>query len=135
MSAFLDSNVVVYATDGDGSVRSITLRLLDAGGTVSVQVLNETANVLRRKHGYSWEQVRSFIAALRQTCDVVPLSLATHERGLQYADRYQLNVYDGMIVASAVLAGCSTLYSEDMHDGLIIDGLTIRNPYRPSGPE
>jgi predicted nucleic acid-binding protein len=45
------------------------------------------------------------------------------------AERYQLGVYDGMIVAAALVAGCTTLYSEDMHDGLVIDQLTIRNPY------
>ena len=53
---------------------------------------------------------------------IVPLTLETHERGLDLAERYQLSVYDGMIVAAALLAGCTTLYSEDMHDGLVIDG-------------
>jgi predicted nucleic acid-binding protein len=38
-----------------------------------------------------------------------------------------------MIVAAAQLAGCSTLYSEDMHHGLVIDRLTIRNPYAADG--
>jgi predicted nucleic acid-binding protein len=44
-----------------------------------------------------------------------------------------MNVYDGMIVAAAQLAGCRVLYSEDMHDGLVIDRLTIRNPFAASG--
>jgi predicted nucleic acid-binding protein len=34
-----------------------------------------------------------------------------------------------MIVAAAQLAGCTVLYSEDMHDGLVVEGLAIRNPY------
>ena len=57
------------------------------------------------------------------------MTLETHERGSNLRERYQLSVYDGMIVAAALLAGCTTLYSEDMHDGLVIDRLTIRNPY------
>jgi predicted nucleic acid-binding protein len=50
--------------------------------------------------------------------------------GLALAERCKLSVHDGMIVAAAQLAGCTILYSEDMHDGLVIDRLTIRNPYR-----
>jgi predicted nucleic acid-binding protein len=57
------------------------------------------------------------------------MTIETHDRGLELAERYQLNVYDGTIVAAAQLAGCKILYSEDMHDGLVIGGLTLRNPY------
>lgn len=46
------------------------------------------------------------------------------------AERHRLSVYDAMIVASAILAECDTLYSEDMQDGLLIDNqLRIRNPF------
>lgn len=133
MSAFLDSNILLYATDNDGDKRRRSLALLDGRAIVSIQVLNEIANVLRRKHGYTWAQARSFTTDITGKCDVVPLSLSTHERGLAYAERHQLHVYDAMIVAAAVLAGCDTLYSEDMHDGLIIDGLTIKNPFEAGG--
>jgi predicted nucleic acid-binding protein len=77
----------------------------------------------------SWAETRDFLDTFRATLEVIPLTLETHERGLALAERYQLSVYDGMIVAAAQLAGCRVLYSEDMHDGLVIDGLTIRNPY------
>ncbi len=73
------------------------------------------------------------LAAIRSTCTVASLTVTTHELGLAIAEKHQLNVYDGMIVAAAQLAGCTTLYSEDMHDGLVIDGLTIRNPYAAGG--
>ncbi|HYE27795.1 MAG TPA: hypothetical protein VEA61_06130 [Allosphingosinicella sp.] len=46
--------------------------------------------------------------------------------------RYKLAIYDAMLVASALLVECDVLWSEDMHDGLVIEGmLTIRNPFRP----
>jgi predicted nucleic acid-binding protein len=60
---------------------------------------------------------------------IVPLTIEMHDRGLALAEQYRLNVYDGMIIAAAQLAGCTVLYSEDMHDGLVIDRLTIRNPF------
>lgn len=127
---FFDTNVVLYMTGNDPSLRAISKQLIGGGGTISTQVLNETANVLRGpKLGFSWDEVREFLEGIRAKCEVVPISLATHERGVRYADRFQLHIYDAMIVASAVLAGCEVLYSQDMHDGLVIDGTTIRNPY------
>ena len=126
---FFDTNIILYLTDEDPAFVEVSDRLVRDGGTISTQVLNETVNVLRRKLGFNWDEAREFLAGIRAKCDVVPVSAATHDLGLAYAELYQLNVYDGMIVAATALAGCTTLYSEDMHDGLFIDGLTIRNPY------
>jgi predicted nucleic acid-binding protein len=127
--AFFDSNVLIYLTDEASGKSGRTEDLLADGGVISVQVLNEFANVARRKVQLSWVETRDFLDTFRATLEIVPLTLETHERGLDLAERYHLRVYDGMIVAAALLAGCTTLYSEDMHDGLAIDRLTIRNPY------
>ena len=134
MSSFLDTNVVVYLTAGDPAFADVSERLVRDGAIISVQVLNETARTLRGKLAFSWEEVGEFLEGLRAKCQVVPVSLATHERGLAYAERYGLNLFDAMIVAAAALAGCTTLYSEDMQDGLVIDRLTIRNPYAGPSP-
>jgi predicted nucleic acid-binding protein len=127
---FFDTNVVVYALAGDPPLADRSWAVLVAGGKLSVQVLNECANTLRRKFAFEWPDVAQACGQIRELCDIVPLTEATHVRGLALAERYQLSVYDGMIVAAAQLAGCTVLYSEDMHDGLVIDRLTIRNPYR-----
>jgi len=132
-SAFFDSNVLVYLTDDASGKSGRTEDLLADGGVISVQVMNEFANVARRKVQLSWPETRDFLNTFRVTLEIVPMTLETHERGLDLAEQYSLSVYDGMIVAAALLAGCTTLYSEDMHDGLIIEGLTIRNPYAASG--
>jgi predicted nucleic acid-binding protein len=126
---FFDSNVLVYLTDTESGKAEQTENLLAAGGTISVQVLNEFVNVAIRKVRLSWAETRDFLDTFRATLTIVPLTLETHERGLALAERYQLSVHDGMIIAAAQLAGCETLYSEDMRDGLVIDGLTLCNPY------
>ena len=65
------------------------------------------------------------------TCTIVPISEETHDAGLQLAERHGLSVYDAMIVAAALLAGCKTLLSEDMQDGQVFEGrLKVRNPFR-----
>jgi predicted nucleic acid-binding protein len=127
--SFFDTNVLVCLTDVVSGKAGRTEDLLADGGVISVQVLNEFASVARRKLGLSWSETREFLEVFRATLEVVPLTMETHERGLDLAERYQLQLYDGMIVAAAQLAGCKVLYSEDMHDGLVIDDLAIRNPY------
>lgn len=126
---FLDTNIVVNALVAGPPRAERALALLSAGGTVSVQVLNECANTLRRKFAADWKQTVRASERIRRLCSVVPVTEETHVCGLQLAERYRLSLYDGMIVAAAQLAGCTTLYSEGMHDGLVIDRLTIRNPY------
>lgn len=130
--AFFDSNILVYLTDSESGKAGTTEDLLARGGTVSVQVLNEFTNVAQRKVLLTWAETRDLLGTFRATLNVVPLTLDVHDRGLTIAERYKLNVYDGMIVAAAQLAGCRVLYSEDMQDGLVIDGVTVRNPYAGS---
>ena len=78
----------------------------------------------------AWSLAARLTAQLRAICPVAPLTVETHERGLQIARRLGLSIYDGTIVASALLSGCATLYTEDMQDGRVIDGqLAIRNPF------
>jgi predicted nucleic acid-binding protein len=127
---FLDTNVLVYLALNEGAKSDRAEELIAAGATISVQVLNEVANVTRRKRLRPWQEVQSFLAGIRALLVVEPLTLNTHETGLRIAERYKLAIYDSMIVASALLADCSTLWSEDMQDGLVIeDVLTIRDPF------
>ena len=83
-----------------------------------------------RKLGMNWSEVDEVLRVVRTACRIEPLTEATFDLGRQLAERYQFRVYDAMIVASALLAGADTLYSEDMHDGLLVeDRLRIRNPF------
>lgn len=126
---FFDTNVIVYLVSSDAAKVARSAALLAKGGTVSVQVLNEFAYAVRRKRLATWDQIRTVLDGIPLSCNVLPLTLEVHRRAITIAERHQLNLYDANIIASAVLAGCTTLWSEDMHDGLVIDGLTIRNPY------
>ncbi len=132
---FFDTNILIYAmTPADRrSIRAESL--LRQGGSVSVQVLNEFANVAHRKLKRSWPETVDALAALRVLFPQPrPIGAAEHDAALAIAHRYGLAFYDSMIIASALEAGCSTLWSENMHDEQIIDGqLTIRNPFASAG--
>jgi predicted nucleic acid-binding protein len=127
---FYDTKVILYLLSGDIAKADRAEELMAVGGRVSVQVLNEVAAVASRKLGLSWDDISEIIAQVRAVCTVEPLTIETHERGLALASRHRLNVYDAMVVASALLSGCRLVYSEDMQDGQVFDGrLTIRNPF------
>ena len=70
------------------------------------------------------------LESVRAVCRVEPVSLETQDRGFALSERYGFSIYDSMILASALLAGCNILFTEDLQDGQSIDGeLTVRNPF------
>ncbi|WP_027545250.1 PIN domain-containing protein [Bradyrhizobium sp. WSM2254] len=134
MSAFLDTNILVYAQQ-TGTKATISQDLIDQGGTISVQVLNELANVLRRKQGRSWRDIELLFDDIDNTLDpALPLTANTSRAALALVQNDGLAFYDALIVAAAIEAGCDILYSEDMQHGRSIGGLTIVNPFLGSVP-
>lgn len=129
---FFDTNVILYLLSADAAKADRAEELLAIGGIISVQVLNEFAAVASRKLGMTWPEIREVLAQVRVVCPVEPVSVDTHDKALQVAERYGIPIYDALIVAAALMAGCTTLYSEDMQDGQVIERhLTIRNPFKP----
>jgi predicted nucleic acid-binding protein len=128
-NSFFDTNVLLYLLSAEAAKADRAEKLLAAGGIVSEQVLNEFASVASRKLAMEIPEIREILSTIRAVCIVKPLDIATHELGLDMAERYRFSIYDGLIVAAAVRAGCSILYTEDLNQGQVIDQLTIRNPF------
>jgi len=127
---FADTNVLLYLISHDAAKARRAEKLLAARVAVSVQVLNEFANVARRKQSLDWAELTQALGSIRYFAQVHPLALDTHQRGLELAERYQFSVYDAMIAAAALQAGSTTLLSEDFQAGQLIDGrLKIVNPF------
>lgn len=138
---FLDTNVLVYAVGDAADPRSERARLcLEAGGLVSVQVLNEFASVARRKLRRPWPEIRAALSAFADLgLDVRPLTLEVHYAALDLAEQDGLELSDACIVATARAAGCRVLWSEDLQDGRRFGDLLVRNPFSgasglPSAP-
>src|ERR1700687_4347943 len=75
---FFDTNVILYAFRQGDMRGQVAETLLAAGGTLSVQVLNEFVAVARRKFDKSWEEVRRALDILRVFCpEPVPLTVET----------------------------------------------------------
>jgi len=128
---FFDTNALIYAVAQDDPRSRSAEELLASGGVLSVQILNEFASVARRKILMPWIDVMEALNAFRVLCpSPLPITIELHEAALKIAEKHGYNIYDALVVSAALEAGCTTLYSEDLHDGQTIDGqLTIRNPF------
>lgn len=130
---FLDLNVLVYAYSASDPVRRERARALAdlPGAVVSTQVLSELANVLLRKFALADAEVRERVSELAARCDVVTVTTAVVLDAFRVRERYRLGFFDSQILAAALAAGAETLYSEDLHDGLLVDGrLRVVSPFR-----
>ena len=130
MPVFLDSNIVLYALGSDISKRIAAAALLAQKPCISTQVINECSHVLRRKRHYSPEDVNRELSAVIKAVRLVDVGIREIRIAWTVAARYGFSHYDSLIIAAALTAGCSTLYSEDLQHGQVIDArLTISNPF------
>ena len=127
---FVDTNILIYSLAPNDPRHATSIELLSRSPRVSVQVLNEFVNVARRKLRLAWGQIENALAGFQEICGTPrPLDHATHRTAVAIARRYEYRICDALILAAALEAGCTTLYSEDMQHGQRIDALTIRNPF------
>lgn len=105
------------------------------GDTISVQVLNEFTNVLRREQKQAWLVIEAALISLRlRFPDILPLTARIHTTAVALARDHNLAFYDALIVVAAIEAGCDTLVSEDMQHGRSFGALTIVNPFLAGTP-
>jgi len=128
--AFFDTNILVYLIAGEAQKTERAEELLAEGGVVSVQVLDEFVAVATRKLGAPWNRIRQTLTVLRSILEVCPLTIETHERALDLAERDGWHIYDALIVAAAQMAEADILYTEDLQSGRRVDRkLRIINPF------
>lgn len=131
--SFVDSNIVLYVIGRDAGKAVVARELIAARPILSTQVINECISVCLRKLGFTREQAYTFGRALMDRSDVRSVDESTLDRAAELAVRYQLSHWDALIVAAAILAGCETLYSEDLQHGQVFEQrLTVKNPFLPT---
>ena len=128
---FLDTNVLLYLLSAEHDKAERAESLLADGAAISVQVLNEFASVALRKLAMSVTEVREILETVRDLCHVEPITEDTHDRALTLTERYGFAFYDALLIAAALRAGCTRLYSEDLQHGQLVDRqLRILNPFQ-----
>jgi predicted nucleic acid-binding protein len=128
---FFDTNVLIYAFAADDRRSLRAEELLAEGGVIGVQVLNEFANVTRRKLQWQWAQIESALEIIDDLLGPArPLTIAIHSRAVMLARDHGVPFYDALIVSAAQDAACQVLCSEDLQHGQRFEGLTVENPFR-----
>ncbi|MFZ1828698.1 MAG: PIN domain-containing protein [Candidatus Competibacteraceae bacterium] len=132
MSAdFVDTNVILYSLSDEATKRRQALVILANQPVLSLQVLNEAANVMRRKLGFEIPAIREVLLRWLRESRLHPLAPSTLLSALEVAARYGFSHYDSLIISAALESGCMTLYSGDLQHGQVIDQrLTIVNPFK-----
>ena len=127
---FADTNIIVYAVGKDSEHRKIARQIIADGVAVSAQVINETISVLTRKQGTSLAVAHEVAESLLDLCETIQVDAQTIRKAIELVKHYQFSHWDSLIVAAALLAGCETLFSQDMQHGQVIDErLKIVNPF------
>jgi predicted nucleic acid-binding protein len=128
--SFFDTSVLLYLLSSVAEKADRVEEILEASGIISVQVLNEFTAVAYHKLAMPLADIREVLETVRNICRTEPLTVEDHDRAVQIMERYKFSFYDSVIVATALRAGCETLYTEDLQHRQIIDRqLTVINPF------
>jgi len=140
-NVFLDTNIFIYALTepkikDDIPKRQTAINLLQklinqSNLFVSVQIMNELHMNMVRKFKIddrvAFDILQENMLAI---ASVESLDYQTYAIAFDVRQKYNISYWDSLVIASALESGCDTLYSEDMQDGQLIDGvLRIVNPF------
>ncbi len=131
----LDTNILIYVEDASDTKgrHKQAIALMDAlaplGAIISFQVLGEFLNVCRAKGVLALETAATKASLYADAFGEVPTTIEDLTNGALLSAQHHLQFFDAVILTVARRAGATVLLSEDMHDGLVVDGLTILNPF------
>jgi predicted nucleic acid-binding protein len=138
-SIFVDSNIFLYAftqidddsKDEEIRKQEIASNIILGNISISTQVINEVSNNFIRKLGFSNSDVKEFVESCYSRYNIINFSQELFVIASELRAKYNLSYYDSMIVSAGLKSGATILYSEDMHNGLIVENqLQIVNPFK-----
>ena len=131
--AFFDTNVLVYLySDHEIDKQNKAFDEFNKSERfVSTQVLTEFCNICLKKLYFSAFEIDSALLEITETCNVIIVDDSDLRHALSIQDKYKYSYYDSLVIESALEAGCNLLFTEDMQDGQLIEGvLTIKDIFK-----
>jgi predicted nucleic acid-binding protein len=128
----VDTNILLYALDDFyADKQSISINIIADKPSFCSQSLSEFTNVCLKRWKFPKSRVAEIIKTYLQQCTYIPVSELVILLSFEIMTKYNFQLFDSMIVASALETGCSILYTEDMNDGQLIEKqLKIVNPFK-----
>lgn len=133
---FFDSNILVYMQDATDKQKQQTARNLlfacakNGTAVISTQCLQEFYNVVANKLKQDKITTKQIIHSFAQNIPVIQITPALIENAIDISIQTQFSFWDSLIISAAEKAKCDILYSEDLNDGQIVNGVMIRNPFK-----
>lgn len=132
---FFDTNVLVYMQDASDLVKQqkarslLSTHLSNGSAVISTQCLQEFYNVLANKMKQDKIQTKQIMHSLSENIPVVQVTPTLIENGIDISINTQFSLWDSLMLSAASFAKCTVLYSEDMNDGQVVNGVKIQNPF------
>ncbi len=132
---FFDTNVLVYMQDASDLVKQqkarslLSTHLSNDSAVISTQCLQEFYNVLANKMKQDKIQTKQIMHSLSENIPVVQVTPTLIENGIDISINTQFSLWDSLMLSAASFAKCTVLYSEDMNDGQVVNGVKIQNPF------
>ena len=127
----LDSNILIYNHSLTYENKMlIAINFFNENPVVSSQVISEYLNVMRKKFKMEKNELMQLCSLWLEKCTIQPVVFSTIKLAHYLINKYDFQLFDGIVVAAALEADCDIIYSEDLHNGLIIENtLRIVNPF------
>ena len=138
-SVFVDSNIFLYAfttidensKEKEIEKHAIASKIILEEINISTQVINEVSNNMLRKLKFSNSEVREFVESCYARYNIINFSEELFVVASEIREKYNISYYDSLIVSAGLKANATILYSEDMHNGLVVnEQLRIVNPFK-----
>ena len=127
---FADTNILIYLLENNQEKAQRSKTIIDTKPVISTQVMHEMVNVLLGKFQWTVEETDAAVQLFASQLPIVSNGLDAIRQALNMKNKYRFSWWDALIVAAALEAGCTTLWSEDMRHGLVVqDRMIIRNPF------
>lgn len=135
----LDSNILIYAALEPGSQKGVQaanlIRLATPHGVLAVQALLEFVAVVRRRAPLLTTKATQQAEAWSSILETAPTTSLVMGTALKLVTAHQFQIWDAVIFAASRAAGATVFFSEDLQDGLSLDGMRVVNPFLQTGAE
>jgi predicted nucleic acid-binding protein len=135
----LDSNVLVYAALEPTSPKGVRAReliqLAMPRGVLATQALLEFVAVLRRRAPALTSKAIAQAEAWAATFEVAPTTPEVASAAHVLVARHRFQVWDAVIWSAARMAGARLFFSEDLQNGMTLDGVRVMDPFAASEAE
>jgi predicted nucleic acid-binding protein len=135
-SASLDTNILIYAADNSSPEKqeacdNLIEKFIAVRGRLPLQCLNEFYSLTTRRGILKPTQADAIVQRLLKSLVIIPPTIADTVLAMRMQQQHSIQFFDALLLATALQAGCTYFFTEDMQDGRNYDGITVRNPLTP----